>query len=80
MSSESLQNSDSNTTKSDFALDNHGSLVFLRPLTDLAREWVDVSIGQENGYQPYWPTVVIEPRCVAHICEGIEGDGLAVAR
>ena len=50
MSSESLQNSDSNTTKLDFALDNHGSLVFLRPLTDLAREWVDVSIGQENGY------------------------------
>ena len=78
MSSESLQNAD--ITQPDFALDNHGSVIFLRPLTDLAREWVDVNIGQENGFQPFWPTVLVEPRYVAYICEGIEADGLAVTR
>lgn len=80
MSSNSLQTSGSIPSDHDFSLENYGSVVFLRPLTDIAREWVDLNIGQENGYQPYWPTVVIEPRYVAHICEGIEGDGLAVAR
>lgn len=41
--------------------------------------WVDEHICSENGFQPYWPTVVIEHRFVSDIVQGIRNDGLAVA-
>jgi hypothetical protein len=62
----------------DFFLENHGSVLLLRPQTVSARIWVDDHIGRENGYQPYWPSVVIEHRYIADIIAGIQGDGLAV--
>ena len=65
-------------TESDFCLEDHGSILLLRPLPDAAEEWVDENIGEGNGFQPYRPTVVIEPRYVADILEGARLDGLAV--
>ena len=62
----------------DFLLENHGSIFLLRPQTTSARLWVDENIGHYNGYQPYYPTVVVEHRYIANIVEGIENDGLAV--
>ena len=62
----------------DFTFENHGSVCLLRPLTPSAVEWVSQHIGQGNGFQPYWSTVVIESRYVADIVEGIQNDGLAV--
>ena len=35
-------------------------------------------IGQDNGFQPYWPTCVIEHRHIWPIHECIQSDGLAV--
>lgn len=62
----------------DFVLENHGSVLLLRPQSVSARIWVDDHIGKNNGFQPYWPTVVIEHRYIADIVAGIENDGLAV--
>lgn len=64
--------------KADFCLENYGSILLLRPLSDAAEDWVNEHIGRDNGFQPYWPTVVIEPRYLADILEGVKAEGLAV--
>jgi hypothetical protein len=62
----------------DFICENHGSIFLLKPLTPSAESWLEENIGQENAFQPYWPTCVIEHRYVSDIVAGIENDGLAV--
>jgi hypothetical protein len=65
--------------KANFRIEHHGSIVLIVPLCASARDWLDEHIGKDNGYQPYYPTVVIEPRYLAQIIAGIRRDGL-VAR
>ncbi len=67
-----------NSPTLDFSVENHGSIFLLRPHSDAAREWVEEHIGSDNGFQPYWPTVVVEHRYIADIVQGIQNDGLAV--
>jgi hypothetical protein len=62
----------------DIQILNHGSLVLLKPTSDLGREWLESNIGQDNGYQPMWPTALVEPRYVSDIVDGAFGDGLEV--
>jgi hypothetical protein len=62
----------------DFVCENHGTIFLLRPLTPSATSWLEEHIGQDNGFQPYWPTCVIEHRYIWAILEGIQNDGLAV--
>ena len=62
----------------DFLCENHGSIFLLKPLTPSATSWVEEHIGQDNGYQPYFPTIVVEHRYIADIVAGIHNDGLAV--
>ncbi len=62
----------------DFVVQNEGSIFLLHPHTDAARTWVEEHIGANNGFQPCWPTVVIEHRYIADIIEGIRNDGLVV--
>lgn len=64
----------------DFSVENYGSIYLLRPQTNLAREWVETNIGPDNGYQPYFPTIVVEHRYIGDIVQGIQNDGLAVGR
>ena len=63
----------------DFTIQNEGSIFLLQPHSFAARAWVDKHIGQGNGYQPYWPTVLVEHRYVVDIVDGIQADGLTVA-
>jgi hypothetical protein len=63
----------------DFVLENHGSILLLRPQNQNAVAWLDEKIGSENGFQPYWPTAMIEPRYVAPILAGITNEALKVA-
>src|SRR5580704_3449087 len=70
MASDAFQTSGSSPTRSgkippDFVVENHGIIFLLKPLTPAATSWVEEHIGQENGYQPYFPTVVVEPRYIA---------------
>jgi hypothetical protein len=67
------------TQTPDFQVENHGSIFLLIPLTPSARAWVDDHIGRDNGYQPHYPTVVIEHRYIADIVAGIQDGGLAVS-
>ena len=62
----------------DFELQNHGSIFLLIPQSTSARIWVHDHIGKDNGYQPDYPTVVVEHRYIADIVRGIQDDGLAV--
>jgi hypothetical protein len=62
--------------KQDFQVDNHGSIVLLRPLTDEAVEFVNREIGEDNGFQPYWPVVVFEPRYIDDFIGRIRAAGL----
>lgn len=61
----------------DFLIENHGSLFFLRPLSQSAREWIEENISQTDSFQPYWPTVVIEHRFIEHIIHGLIEEGWA---
>ena len=62
----------------DFTVGGGGTLFLLQPHTDAARAWVEEHIGQDNGFQPYWPTVTVEHRYIADIVAGAQGDGLVV--
>ena len=62
----------------DFNVENHGSIFLLRPVSAAARESVEERIGENNGYQPYWPTVVVEHRYIRDIVAGIRADRLTV--
>lgn len=62
----------------DFTVENHGSVFLLRPQSVAAKHWVEERIGEDNGYQPYWPTVVVEHRYIRNIVVGIQADGLKV--
>jgi hypothetical protein len=64
----------------DFTIRDEGSILLLTPRTESAREWIDTYIGPDNGYQPYYPTVVIEPRYCGAILEGIREAGLEARR
>jgi len=67
------------TEKHDFRVEHHGSLVLLVPITKRAVTWANHNIGADNGFQPYWPTVILEPRYVDNVLKGIHRLGL-VAR
>lgn len=64
--------------KFDFRVQHHGSICLLHPHTVAARAWVEDHIGQGNGYQPLFPTVLIEPRYLRDILVGIQSSGLVV--
>jgi len=63
----------------DFDIRDEGSIILLRPLTEAARIWVDENISRE-GYQPMYPTVVVEPRYIQPILDGLQAEGYTVQR
>jgi hypothetical protein len=66
-------------TKWDFRVEFHGAILLLVPLSDRGLRWIERCIGADNGYQPYYPTVVLEPRFMEDVLQGIRKLGL-VAR
>ena len=63
----------------DFALENHGSILLLRPLTTLAREWMNEHLPVENPETQFFAgAIVVEPRYIGPIVEGIVSDGLVL--
>lgn len=60
----------------DFAVQNEGSLVILKPNTDAARQWVAEHIPDDA---PRWcGGIAIEPRFFDAIAEGAQADGLTL--
>jgi len=66
-------------SQTDFSFRDEGSIVLLTPLSPSAHEFVEERIGSDNGFQPYWPTVVIERRQAQDILEGVIAEGMVVA-
>jgi hypothetical protein len=61
----------------DIAIEDHGSVVLLRPLTGTARDWIEEHVNRD-GFHPDRPTLVVERRYVSDIVSGAQADGLEV--
>jgi hypothetical protein len=72
--------SSGSSPSADFTLRDEGSILLLTPRTEPARNWIDEHIGPTNGYQPYYPTIVIEPRYLQPVLDGIAEAGLEARR
>ena len=69
----------SSRTELDFKLENHCSLFLLRPLNSAAKDWMGEHLPMDNPETQFWgDAIVIEPRYVAPIVDGIIGDGLVL--
>ena len=53
-----------------------GPIVIIEPMTRRASAWIKENIGPDNGYQPYYPTIIVEGRYVDAILEGMAEDGI----
>jgi hypothetical protein len=59
-----------------FSVEDHGSIVLIRPLTPAVEEWLDERVGGEDVQ--YWgDAVVVEPRYVRPIVEALIAEGFA---
>ena len=63
---------------SDVTVTDGGSIILLQPNTPEAESWIEDNIGQDNGFQPYWPTATCEHRYADDIIDGMMADGLTV--
>jgi hypothetical protein len=64
-------------SRADFRFDNHGSVCLLTPLTDAAEAWVSDNLPESA--MTFGSAVVIEPRYVGPILEGIDAEGLVIS-
>lgn len=63
----------------DFHVEYGGSVNFIVPLSDAAKEWIDEHIGPDNGYQPYYPErILVEFRYLNPIIEAMLDAGLEI--
>ena len=62
----------------DVKVKNEGSIYLLEPTSRAGIDWVNENIGEGNGYQPMWPTVLVEHRYTSDIVAGMQADGLEV--
>ena len=62
----------------DFTIQNVRGIILIEPHTDTARVWLEENIGHDNGFQPWWPTVVVERNYMGDIIDGMQEYGLTV--
>ena len=61
--------------------DDGGSLFVVNPLNDKARAWLADNVDKDEGFQPYWPTVIVEHRYIDALVGGMRREGgLTVGR
>jgi hypothetical protein len=74
-----VRRSQPSETALDFKLENHGCLFLLRPLSSAAKEWMNQNLPVDSSETQFWSeAIVIEPRYVDAIVDGIIGDGLVL--
>ena len=61
----------------DFQVQDHGSIMLLKPMTADAHDWVAAHIPSDAQF--FGSAVVVEPRYMDAIVDGIQDAGLAVA-
>lgn len=62
---------------SDFFIQNHGSIIILTPTSDAGRSWVADHIP-EDAQRWGRSSVVVEPRYIDPIIDGINSNGLSI--
>lgn len=57
----------------DVAVENHGSVCLLRPVSSIGEKWLD-----ENIHEPMYlgTAVAVEPRLLSNVVDGMTNDGL----
>jgi hypothetical protein len=62
----------------DFDVSDAGSICIVTPMTEAAQDWLDANVT--NDETQYWgPGIVVEPRYLENLVNGIIGDGLTVS-
>ena len=62
----------------DIVIEDHGSLILLRPLNDGADKWLREHTAEDAQW--FGGALVVEPRYVSDIVNGAINDGLVVRR
>ncbi len=68
----------SREVKPDLLLENHFSLILIRPVSESGQRWLDENVGDENTLT-FGGAIVCEPRYVEAIAHGAVEAGLVVA-
>lgn len=63
-------------TGPDVTIANHGSIVLVTPMTKAAKKWIDANVSDESQW--FGKSLVVEPRYVENLVEGMQGEGLTV--
>lgn len=64
-------------TRPDATVENHGSLALVRWHTDAARDWIRDNMSDEAQY--FGAALVVEPRYVGNLVDGMIASGLVIA-
>lgn len=59
----------------DFEVENHGTIVMVRPVSEAAKAWVAENVGLES-WQWFGDAFGCEPRMAGALVEGMLDDGL----
>jgi hypothetical protein len=62
--------------RTDFTVQNEGTIFLLYPLTGPAQDWIDNNLPEDRTF--FGTAVVVEHRYIRDIVQGIRGDGLRV--
>lgn len=62
---------------SDFAIENHGSIMLLRPITAIAEEWIEEHVGNDETLT-WGDATVVEPRYIGPIIEAMLSEGFVL--
>lgn len=60
----------------DIMVQNHGSIVLVYPVSSEAREWIEQNVSDESQW--FGGGLVVEPRYVENLIQGMLNDGLVV--
>jgi hypothetical protein len=74
----SYATSGSSPTQADFICENHGSIFLLRPVSSVSFDWIEEHLPPDR--LTFGNAVVVEPRYVWAILDGLQEDGLTVSR
>lgn len=69
-----MKNGNNAVVAADALVENHGSLVLLRPVSSAAFDWFEVNLPEDRMY--FGNAVVVEPRFLLHIVLGMRDAGL----
>jgi hypothetical protein len=61
----------------DVLVSSHGSICLIKPMTEAAQAWVEEHLESDET-QHWCGAVVVEPRYLDPIVDGMLGDGLTV--